>query len=112
MTAIAMTETQTRPEPQRRRHLRHDYATTCTLKSVHKTWRAKTLNISQGGVCIKLQSFGSMEEGAVVAIELDDFPLINGVAVWVNNRIIGLEFIDDVQDHREIAALLARFAGR
>jgi len=70
--------------------------------------RAATLNISHGGMCIKLQSFGSIETGTVVAIRMQDFPLIEGRVIWVNTRVIGVEFIDNAENPSEFADLLDR----
>lgn len=99
-------------QSQRRRHARYELKINCDLKSAQKTLRAATLNISEGGLCIKLQSFGTMDHGSVVAIEMEDFPLMNGTVVWVNNRIIGIEFIDEIREHPEVVALLASLKSR
>ncbi len=106
-----MGEAQAQVQPQRRKSVRYDHRVNCDLKSVHKTMRATTLNISEGGICIKLTSFGSVDVDTVVAVQMQDSPLINGKVVWVNNRILGIVFIDSIKDHPELVALLKRLKG-
>ncbi len=106
-----MGEAQTKAETQRRKSVRYDHSVNCDLKSARQTMRATTLNISEGGVCIRLTSFGSIEMDSVVAIQMQDFPLINGKVIWVNNRIIGIAFIDTMTHHREFVELIDSLKG-
>ncbi len=111
MISVADAQPEPTSLPHRRRHPRYEYEASCDLKSARRTMRATTRNISEGGICLKLQSFGSVDLGDVIAIEMPDFPLINGTVAWTNNRIVGVEFIDSIRDTPEIRDLLDRLAG-
>ena len=89
-----------------RKEVRHNFSAPCSVRRWGRTFPAITRNISTGGVCLDVQGMGSTAHGAELTILLRDLPAMTAVARWSHKRTFGLQFLEPVEDHFELAMLI------
>lgn len=73
-----------------------------------RAFRAYSLNVSGGGICLKVQKHYDIGQVLQLALEIQGQPFkLHGVVAWVRRDVIGVRFQDVAPDARErLMALL------
>lgn len=75
----------------RRVHPRAEFIEACIVRIDGRALRGKTMNISEAGMAIQLQSMGTVKDNAKLTVHLDHVETISGRVRWVKGRSFGIE---------------------
>lgn len=78
------------------------------IQTDDRSFAAKALNLSAGGIAVTMKSIGTLEQGTVVELFLQNFPSIPAIARWSKGRVVGFEFLLPVASHPQLWALIHR----
>jgi len=91
---------------QRRSDRRVAYLEPCFIQTdSHALW-VRSINLSDGGMCIAVNEFGILKRGTNVAIFVDSFAPIDGQVRWTRGNIAGLKFLTPIVHHPELSELI------
>jgi len=93
---------------QRRSHRRAAYLEQCFLQTDTRALWVKSINLSDGGMCVAIQEFGVLKRGSKVTAFLQNFEAIDATVRWTRGNIAGLDFAISAAQHPQINVLLER----
>lgn len=94
--------------PNRRTKPRFQYREHFTIYMRDQVFRATAINISLSGISGEIRGLGSLPERAACDIYLQNFRPIGGRISWSHGREMGVTFAEDLANHPQIRALIAR----
>jgi len=94
--------------PNRRIRPRFQYREPFTIYIKDQVFRATAINISLSGISGELRCLGTLPERISGDIYLQNFKPIAGRVSWSHGREMGITFAEDLANHPQIRALIAR----
>jgi len=89
-----------------RKTRRFKYTESCLVLTEKRTFQADGIDLSAGGISLKLQGLGAVEAGGDVQVVLPgDYPAVDGILRWEKERKVGVEFVEPIDDHPVLLAL-------
>ncbi len=70
--------------------------------------RCVGINISVSGICVELRGLGLLKERTMLEVHLHNFKPVPGIVRWVKGREVGIQFTEDLANHPQVRALVAR----
>jgi hypothetical protein len=70
--------------------------------------RAVAINLSASGISAQLRGLGLLKERTRLNVFLHNFKPVPGVVRWTRAREVGIQFTEDLANHPQIRALVAR----
>ena len=93
---------------QRRAHRRTAYLEQCFLQTDTRSLWAKSINLSDNGMCVVVKEFGILKRDTKVTAFVQNFEPIDGTVRWTRGNVAGLDFSTPAYQHPQINALLQR----
>ncbi len=93
---------------QRRVDRRTAYLEECFIQSDSRSLWVRSINLSEGGMCIAVKEYGVLKRGTNIAVFIRNFPPIDAQVRWTRGNIAGVKFLTSVENHTEILGLLKR----
>ena len=97
--AASETEVSTQPLVQLRAYERLNFTDTCWVRTEKKKFQATGMNISEGGMCLRLNGLGIVHNGTDVQITLKGYPPIDATLRWSKDRVMGFQFLTPIKGH-------------
>lgn len=94
-----VTEVATQPLAQVRAHERLNFDETCWVETDKRKFQAQGMNISEGGMCLRLNGLGTMHNGTDVRITFEGHSPIDATLRWSKERVMGFQFLTPIKDH-------------
>lgn len=100
-TASSPTETEvaTQPLAQLRAHERLNFTETCWVQTDKRKFQAEGMNLSEGGMCLRLNGLGSLHNGTDVQIVFKGHSPVDATLRWSKERIMGFQFLTSIKGH-------------
>lgn len=95
-------------EIQRRAAKRLPYLEQCFAQTDNHALWVKSINLSEGGMCVAVDRLGVLSRGTGVAMFIQNFPAIDARVQWTRANIAGLKFTSPVEENTEFMALIQR----
>ncbi len=95
-------------ELQRRADRRVAYLEPCFIQSDTRAVWAKSINLSESGMCIAINEFNVLKRGARIAVFLQNFTPVEAQVRWTRGNIAGLGFDLSSGEHSELAAFIEK----
>jgi len=93
------TEVATQPLVQLRAHERLNFTETCWVQTDKRKFQAEGVNLSEGGMCLRLNGLGSMRNGIDVQIIFKGHSPIDATLRWSKERVMGFQFLTPIKGH-------------
>ena len=95
----AETEAAIQPLVQLRAHERLNFTETCWVQTDKRKFQAEGMNLSEGGICLRLNGLGSLHNGTDVQIILKGHSPIDATLRWSKERVMGFQFLTPIKGH-------------
>ncbi len=93
------TEMATQPLVQLRAHERLNFTETCWVQTDKRKFQAEGMNLSEGGMCLRLNGLGTMHNGKDVQIIFKGHSPIDATLRWSKERVMGFQFLTPIKGH-------------
>ena len=97
--SLAETEVATQPMVQLRAHERLNFTETCWVQTDKRKFQAEGMNLSEGGMCLRLAGLGAIHNGTDVQIIFKGHSPIDATLRWSKERVMGFQFLTPIKGH-------------
>jgi len=93
---------------QRRADRRVAFLEPCFIQSDSRALWVRSINLSDGGMCVAMNEFGTLKRDMNLTIFIQNFTPIDAQVRWTRGNIAGMKFLTPVVNHPQLSALIKR----